>query len=119
MVFRDDATDPAGTTHALEFGPFRLLADGRLLREGCALRLGAAEAEVLRRLAEAGGAVVSRDVLTGGAGSTIPPRRLNHVVHALRLRLGDAPGRRPLIESAYGRGYRLALPVRRVTADPW
>lgn len=113
----------SGAPYALVFGRFTLQFPQRvLLRDGAAQRLGSRALGILVALAEAQGELLASETLMAQvwSGSVVDEGALRVHLSALRKTLGegasaDAP---PCIENQPGRGYRLRLPVRRVTAAP-
>jgi len=103
----------------LEFGPFQLGVDDVLLRRGAPVALSPKESAVLRLLAAAGGALVDKDTIVDRvwAGAVVGDASLARCVHHLRQRLGRRADGEELIETFYGRGYRLTAPVRRTVRD--
>ena len=98
-----------------EFGPFRLRACGTLLGEGGVVPLTPKEEGVLRLLVAAEGRRVSKDEIAGAVwNEPVSDASLARAVHTLRRRLGDGRDGACYIRTSYGRGYMLALPVRRV-----
>jgi len=87
--------------------------EGRLQRDGETRRLRPRAMDVLRRLAEANGDVVERDVLLSDVwGRTaVTDEPLTATVGELRRVLGDRRGAARYIETIPKRGYRLLEPV--------
>lgn len=104
---------PAG---GWEFGPYRLQPCGTLHGPLGVVTLTPKEEGVLRALVAAEGRRLSKeeilDVVWGGA--TVLEGSLTRAVHTLRRRLGERPGGPAYISTAYGRGYQLSVPVRRL-----
>jgi len=90
------------------FGNFRL-ADGLLFRDGDAVCLTPKERSLLLFLVEAAGSVVSPDILMDHIwpGEDVGTTSLSRCVSTLRRKLGGE-----VVETHYGRGYRIALPIR-------
>jgi DNA-binding winged helix-turn-helix (wHTH) protein len=103
----------------LEFGPFQLGVDDVLLRRGAPVALSPKQGAVLRLLAAAGGAVVDKDTIVdrAWAGAIVGDASIARCVHHLRQRLGRGTDGEDFIETLYGRGYRLTVPVRRTVRD--
>jgi len=106
-------------TDTIEFGSFRLLADGRLIEGGRPVPLTRKEAAVLRLLVEAEGAIVSKEELVERVweGVAVTENSLTRCIHTLRRQLEGDDEAQKLIETAYGRGYRIVPPVRRVASE--
>lgn len=107
---------PSARRHVL-FGPFELR--GRVLRRrGRRVRLPPKETAVLIALVDAGGEPVSREQLAragwGDAGTT--DAGLARCIHALRRALATADGT-AVIETIYGYGFRLAVPIERARPE--
>jgi len=95
----------------VKFGDFQL-ANGRVFRGGEAVRLTPKERSLLLHLVEAAGSLVSPDDLLERVwpGEAVGITSLSRCVSTLRRKLGGE-----VLETHYGRGYRLALPVRPVS----
>jgi len=93
---------------AVVFGDFRL-ADGLLFRGGDAVRLTPKERSLLLHLVEAAGSVVSAEFLLERIrpDEEVGITSLSRCVSTLRGKLGGE-----VVETHYGRGYRIALPMR-------
>ena len=94
--------------HAISFGPFRLLAEQRLLLEGDKpARLGS-RAFILAALVERAGEVVGKDELIGRAWpqTFVAEANLKIQVSALCRALGDGQGGHRYIVTVPGRGYK-------------
>lgn len=101
-----------------DFGPFRLQADGQLLKQGQAIALSPKQQGLLRVLVEAQGQVVTKDEILQRVwqNEEIGESSLTRCIHDLRRCLrGDRPGHR-YIETLYGRGYRLNAPITAITS---
>jgi DNA-binding winged helix-turn-helix (wHTH) protein/tetratricopeptide (TPR) repeat protein len=111
---RDMKVLTPGPTEILEFGPFQLFPDGRFLREGRRVPLSPKEWGVLRVLAAASGALVSKDALLAQVwtGETVSDASLVRAIYGLRRRLGLSDAGDEFIATSYGRGYWLNAPVR-------
>jgi adenylate cyclase len=97
----------------IRFGRFRLdLRRGRLLHEGEPVALGGRALDVLRVLASAAGAVVSKDELMTRLwpGRTVAENNLHVHISALRKALDEHGEGDTYIITVPGRGYRLADP---------
>lgn len=91
-----------------KFGRYELFADLKLLlRDGNKIDLGGRAFDVLLVLAEAGGDVVSKELLIQKvwAGAAIEDNSLQAQISAIRRALGPD---RDLLSTDFGRGYRLA-----------
>ena len=103
------------TTYA--FGPFVLdTAERRLAREGRRVAVPGKARQILVLLAEAGGRLVSHETFreTLWPNVVVEDRTLTVHMSTLRKALGD--GAATLIETVSGEGYRLAVPVRVLSA---
>jgi DNA-binding winged helix-turn-helix (wHTH) protein len=104
------------TAEALaRFGPFELRACGTLVNEGRVVPLTPKEEAVLRFLVQAEGRRVSKDEIIEAVWSdvAVSDASLTRAIHTLRRRLGDGRNGACYIRTSYGRGYQLAVPVRR------
>ena len=99
------------TTHS--FGPFQLLADQRLLKNGREIALRPKERAVLQALVEASGRVITKDDLirAGWGARAMGDESLVRCVRTLRRQLGRDPLGVSPIATVYGVGYRLTIPV--------
>ena len=102
-----------GSTAALRLGSIRLdLSGRRVAADGEEIALTRGEFDLLRKLAEADGKIVSREMLSEavarGEGDL---RSVDALVSRLRRKLPSPPDG-PLIVTAPGFGYRLGVPVR-------
>ena len=98
----------------IRFGRFRLdLRRGRLLHEGEPVALAGRALDVLRVLASAAGAVVSKDELMTRLwpGRTVAENNLHVHISALRKALDEHGEDDTHIITVPGRGYRLADPA--------
>ena len=97
------------------FGGWTLDAVGHHLRDprGTEVPLSRGEFELLRALAGAQGAVVTRSRLEDLLPSRGDPHpgTLSVLIHRLRRKLGREPEDTPALETVSGIGYRLRLPV--------
>jgi predicted ATPase/DNA-binding winged helix-turn-helix (wHTH) protein len=106
---------PSMKGRAISFGPFRLLAEQRLLLEGDKpVRLGNRAFDILAALVERAGEVVGREELMARAWpqTFVEEANLKIQVSALRRALGDGQGGNRYIVTVIGRGYNLVAPVR-------
>ena len=104
----------------LEFGPYRLLAGkGGLLRGPLAVPLTPKAIEVLRVLIRAEGSVVTKQTLLDEvwAGTFVEESSITKNVSELRKALGERDGGAQYIETFPKRGYRLSVPVRRISEE--
>src|SRR6266849_4231499 len=100
---------------AISFGPFRLLAEQRLLLEGDQpVRLGSRAFDILATLVERPGEVIGRDELKSRTWpkTFVEDANLKIQVSVLRRALGDGQGGRRYIATIPGRGYNFVAPVR-------
>jgi len=100
----------------LQFGPFSLQPDGRLLKCGNLIRLSPKEQEVLRLLVMAEGQIVSKDEIlqTVWCNEEVSETSLTRCIHCLRENLKTSACPNDYIETVYGRGYRLKVTVNRI-----
>src|SRR6266851_5027471 len=106
---------------AISFGPFRLLAEQRLLLDGDQpVRLGSRAFDILTGLVERAGEVVRKDELMARAWpqTFVEDANLKIQVSALRRTLGDGQGGRRYIATIPGRGYNFVAPVSHEEAAP-
>src|SRR5947208_10211737 len=99
---------------AISFGPFRLLAEQRMLLEGDKpVRLGSRAFDVLTALIERAGEVVGKEELIARAWPTtfVEEANLKIQVSALRRALGDGQGDNRYV-TVVGRGYNFVAPIR-------
>ena len=100
---------------AISFGPFRLLAEQRLLLEGDKpVRLGSRAFDILAALVERAGEVVGKEELIARAWpqTFVEESNLKIQVSALRRALGDGQGGHRYIVTVPGRGYNFVAPIR-------
>ncbi len=110
----------AGISHGynaavLAFGPFRLeLRTYVLARDGAMAPLSPKLVQVLACLAEAQGALVTRELLLDRfwPGVTVTDNTLTRAIADIRKVLGDDPGHPTYIQTEARRGYRFVAPVR-------
>lgn len=102
-----------GPTGILEFGPFQLFPDGRFLRDGRRVPLSPKEWGVLRVLAGASGALVTKESLLSQVwpGETVSDASLVRAIYGLRRRLGLTDAGDEYIATSYGGGYWLNASV--------
>src|SRR3984957_11227602 len=99
---------------SISFGPFRLLAEQRLLLEGdTPVRLGSRAFDILAALIERAGKVVGKEELIARAWpqAFVEEANLKIQVGALRRALGDGQGGRRYIATIPGRGYNFVAPI--------
>jgi predicted ATPase/DNA-binding winged helix-turn-helix (wHTH) protein len=99
---------------AISFGPFRLLAEQRLLLEGDQpVRLGSRAFDILAALVERPGEVIGKDELISRTWpkTFVEEANLKIQVSTLRRALGDGQGGRRYIATIPGRGYNFVAPV--------
>jgi DNA-binding winged helix-turn-helix (wHTH) protein len=100
---------------AISFGPFRLLAEQRLLLEGDKpVRLGSRAFDILAALIERAGEVVGKEELMARAWpqTFVEEANLKIQVSALRRALGDGQAGKRYVVTVIGRGYNFVAPVR-------
>jgi predicted ATPase/DNA-binding winged helix-turn-helix (wHTH) protein len=100
---------------AISFGPFRLVAEQRMLLEGDKpVRLGSRAFDILAALVERAGDVVSKEELMARAWpqTFVEEANLKIQVSALRRALGDGQSGNRYIATVVGRGYNFVAPVR-------
>jgi predicted ATPase len=103
-----------GGERAFAFGPYRLLAEQRLLLEGDKpVRLGGRAFDILTALVERAGEVVGKEELIARAWPQIfvEEANLKIQVSALRRALGDGQGGHRYVATVTGRGYNFVAPV--------
>ncbi len=101
---------------AISFGPFRLLAEQRLLLEGDRpVRLGSRAFDILIALVERPGEVVDKEQLIARAWpqTFVEESNLKIQMSSLRRALGDGQGGKRYVITVPGRGYNFVAPVRR------
>ena len=99
------------------FGDFRLDPRRRILssrKTGEAIALPASAFDMLVRLAEQAGQLISRQSLLSSIWShaTVVDNSVNQAVVTIRQALGDDPARPTYVETIRGRGYRFTAEVR-------
>src|SRR6202163_4581174 len=100
---------------AISFGPFRLLAEQRLLLEGDnPVRLGNRAFDILVALVERGSEVVGKEELMARAWpqTFVEEANLEIQVSALPRALGDGQSGERYIVTVVGQGYNFVAPVR-------
>jgi DNA-binding winged helix-turn-helix (wHTH) protein len=111
-------TSPAEADATIEFGRFRLLPRRRqLLADGVPVQLGTRAFDLLKVLAEADGALVTKNELQAlvWPGIFVEETNLKVQISALRKALGED---RDFIQTETGRGYRLCAAIRATAAAP-
>ncbi len=106
---------------AISFGPFRLLAEQRLLLDGDQpVRLGSRAFDILTGLVERAGEVVRKDELMARAWpqTFVEEANLKIQVSALRRALGDGQAGHRYVVTVPGRGYNFVAPVSHEEAAP-
>jgi DNA-binding winged helix-turn-helix (wHTH) protein len=109
----------ADDTPALEFGPFRLITASQLLFCGNRrVNLGSRARAILLELVENAGQLVAHAQLLQRAWpvANVAPGTLRVHVAALRKTLSEFTGESDCIQNIHGHGYRLVMPVRRVSS---
>jgi DNA-binding winged helix-turn-helix (wHTH) protein/TolB-like protein/Tfp pilus assembly protein PilF len=104
-----------------QFGPFRILADKRvLLRDGDVVSLSPKAFDVLLLLVEHHGEALDKDRLMEELWpeSDVEESNLAQHVSALRKALGESPSERRYITTIPGRGYKFAADVTEVGGEP-
>src|SRR3954469_9365375 len=104
---------------AISFGPFRFLAEQRLLLEGDKpVRLGSRAFDILAALIERAGEVVDKQELIARTWpqTFVEEANLKIQVSALRRALGDGQGDNRYVITIPGRGYNFVAPLRREAA---
>jgi DNA-binding winged helix-turn-helix (wHTH) protein/TolB-like protein/Tfp pilus assembly protein PilF len=104
-----------------QFGPFRILADKRvLLRDGEVVSLSPKAFDVLLLLVEHHSEVLDKDRLMEELwpDSDVEESNLAQHVSALRKALGESPNERRYITTIPGRGYKFAADVNEVGGEP-
>jgi len=100
---------------AISFGPFRLIAEQRMLLEGDKpVRLGSRAFDILAALVGRAGEVVGKEELMARAWpqTFVEEANLKIQVSALRRALGDGQGGNRYVVTVIGRGYNFVAPVR-------
>ena len=101
------APSPVSRPQVARFGPFEFqLERGELRRDGAPVRLTDRERDILRALAIANGAPVSRQSLAGDAAAE---RTIDVQVTRLRRKIEEDATNPLLLQTVRGAGYRLAL----------
>ena len=110
-------TEPPPTAdgeHTFAFGPFRLLAEQRLLLEGDRpVRLGSRAFDILAALVERAGEILGKDELMARVWpqTFVEESNLKIQVSALRRALGDGQDGHRFVVTVPGRGYNFVAPV--------
>jgi predicted ATPase/DNA-binding winged helix-turn-helix (wHTH) protein len=105
---------PTSTDQMIEFGPFRLLPDRRLLLKGDApIRIGDRALRILTALVEHAGQEVSKQDLLTRAWPNMRVEESNVRAHvaALRKALGDGEAGSRYVINIPGRGYCFVAPI--------
>lgn len=109
-----------GNRPRIGLGEFTLdPGDERLWGASGEIRIGNKAFQVLSRLAEEQGRLVTKDALFSSVwdGTVVSESALTSVIKELRRALGDDPKEPRYIQSVYGRGYRLIEPVRELDEE--
>jgi len=110
---------PSAPPHrAYDFAGFRFDASVGLSRSGREIPLAPTPMRVLAALLEAEGRFVPREavVRAGWPGRAASDDSISRSVYLMRRALTHPDGLE-IVETAYGRGFRLAVPVRRIDGD--
>ncbi|MBX7541232.1 winged helix-turn-helix domain-containing protein [Qipengyuania sphaerica] len=93
--------------------------DERVIGPDGPVHLGNKAYQVLEALIECDGKLLTKDSLfeTVWDGMHVSESALTSVIKELRRALGDTPRNSRIIESVYGRGYRLVAPTKQVDAS--
>ena len=105
----------------LDFGPFRIdLKTYALTRDGVTVPLSPRLVQVLACLAEARGALVTRDQLLERfwPDVIVADNTLTRAIADIRIALGDSPAAPAYIQTMARRGYRFVAPVADATVPP-
>src|SRR5262249_14685086 len=108
-----DQTAPVAD-RTIGFGPFRLLPEQRLLREGeKPLRLGSRALDILIALVERPGELITKEELVAKVWPNTIVEEGNLRVHmaALRKALGEGQRGKRYVATVPGRGYRFVAPI--------
>src|SRR5262245_37203894 len=108
------------TSRFLDFGPFRVDVQKRLLsRDAQPVQIAPKTFEMLLALVEGNGEVVSKDVLMKRLwpDTFVEEGNLTYNVSTLRKILGESPNRHDYIVTVPGKGYQFVAPVRESAAD--
>jgi predicted ATPase len=108
----------ADSRSVISFGPFRLYAAERLLKNGDeTLSLRGRALDILIALVERAGEIISRRELIARAWPDVTVEEANLRVHIVNLRkaLGDGREGARYVVNVPGRGYRFVAPVTRST----
>lgn len=102
-----------------QFADLTFDTDRGMSAAGRPLPLGRREAELLGLLLAADGRVVAKDTLAAALwpGEAPSDDSIAQLVRRLRQTL-DAPDRPPIVQTVYGAGLRMAVPVTRAAAEP-
>lgn len=105
---------------SIAFGPFRLFpAERRLTRDGVLIPLGSRALDILVRLLQQAGHVVTKQELMAHAwpGMTVEEGNLRVHIASLRKALGEGKGGARYIANCTGRGYSFVAPTARQDAQ--
>ncbi|MGV3519437.1 winged helix-turn-helix domain-containing protein [Luteitalea sp.] len=105
----------------LDFGPFRIdLRTCVLTRDGATVPLSPRLVQVLACLADARGALVTRELLLERCWPDVivADNTLTRAIADIRIALGDSPGAPAYIQTLARRGYRFVAPVADAAAPP-
>ena len=105
----------------LDFGPFRIdLRTSVLTRDGATVPLSPRLVQVLACLADARGALVTRELLLERfwPDVIVADNTLTRAIADIRIALGDSPGVPTYIQTLARRGYRFVAPVADAAAPP-
>lgn len=118
---RSEFTSTLNTIQRLRFGGFEIDFDSQELRKhGLRLRVQKKPFQILQRLLETPGALVTRSELARCLWpdlNVLFDRSLNTAVNALRSVLNDPPRNPRFIETRTGVGYRFIAPVENVVEE--
>jgi DNA-binding winged helix-turn-helix (wHTH) protein len=109
-----------GGLFVYRFGPFELdAANRRLFRDSIRVRVSGPQLAILTHLVLHPDVTMSKDTLVnvGWGGQAVSDNSLEQAIHRLRKLLGDGVEGSHYIERVPHRGYRLGVPVVRVTRD--
>jgi TolB-like protein/Tfp pilus assembly protein PilF len=118
---QSEFTGALNTIQRLRFGAFEIAFDSRELRKhGHRLRIQKKPFQILQRLLETPGVLVTRSELARYLWpdlNVLFDRSLNTAVNALRRVLNDPPRNPRFIETRTGAGYRFIAPVENVVEE--
>jgi len=115
--------EAARSENAVCFGPFELdLKAGELHKDGRKIRLQEQPIQVLKKLLEHPGEVVTREEINKKLWPNDTAVEFDHSINAainkLRLAFGDSAEEPHYVEMVARRGYRLMVPVKCVGEQP-